>query len=102
MKDATKFAAPQYSTWNELDQKSFRVWLYNLLTTNVVSVTFTKRDGTERLMRCTLKSDQLPAVDRRDERQVSDTAISVWDTEKDAWRSFRFANVTSISFTLGE
>jgi hypothetical protein len=71
------------------------------LQTGIFEVTFTKVDGSERVMPCTLKEDLLPAAaPRSDEntkvRKVNDTNLSVWCTDKAEWRSFKVANVTSI------
>jgi hypothetical protein len=71
------------------------------LQTGIFEVTFTKVDGSERVMPCTLKEDLLPAAaPRSDEntkvRKVNDTNLSVWCTDKAEWRSFKVANVTNI------
>jgi hypothetical protein len=71
------------------------------LKTGIFEVTFTKVDGSERVMPCTLKEDLLPAAaPRSDEntkvRKVNDTNLSVWCTDKAEWRSFKVANVTNI------
>ena len=70
-----------------------------LLSENIVSVLFTKKDGTKRAMLCTLMSDHLPLVDKREGDEVkvikkqSEDSIAVWDIEKKAWRSFRIDSV---------
>lgn len=80
---------------------------YNsILHNNICVVTFTKRDGSERVMRCTLKSEYLPPVSNNGEfgkitevktsRKPSTTSISVWDLDKMAWRSFTVDSVKSI------
>lgn len=101
MNSATDFSAPLYTTWNEAEQARFREWLHGLLRSEIVNIEFTKRDGTLRKMRCSLQDKYLPATDKRDERQISNTAISVWDLDKDSFRSFRFDSVRHISFVLG-
>jgi hypothetical protein len=77
----------------ELDRTS----LLAELNTNIVTVKFTKKDGTERVMRCTLQKEFLPAVDTLDEavskRNKSVETVAVWDLEKEAWRSFRLDSV---------
>ena len=40
--------------------KKSRKWLIGLLESSPVEVTFTKRDGTERVMNCTLQPEYLP------------------------------------------
>lgn len=75
--------------------------LLDMLRNNVVTVTFTKLDGTERIMKCTLLGEYVPApaTNRQmllQENRGSDNNISVWDTEAQDWRSFRVSNVKSI------
>jgi hypothetical protein len=76
--------------------------LIDVLRNNVVTVTFTKVDGSERIMKCTLRDEFFPAapssgqVVLRD-NMGSDNNISVWDTEMSGWRSFRVNSVKSIS-----
>jgi hypothetical protein len=62
--------------------------LKELLKQDVVTVAFIKRDGTERHMRCTLK-DELIGVKTFSKRKEPDDMVTVWDLEKQAWRSFR-------------
>jgi len=67
------------------------------------SVTFTKADGSVREMTCTLMSEHLPkqAIDetvRHVPRRENDEVISVWDCDKQAWRSFRLDSVTKILY----
>ena len=71
-------------------------WLKN----GVCTITFTKVDGTTREMECTLNNHYLP--DQTDlEEQIqkvstkSDSVLSVWDTEKEGWRSFRLDSITN-------
>lgn len=66
-------------------------------------VIFTKVNGEERNMVCTLMEDVLPAAKKDDPltqkkvRAVNDKTIVAWDVNKDAFRSFRVENV--VSFT---
>lgn len=74
--------------------------LVELLKSNVVTVTFTKVDGTERTMKCTLLSEYVPAPSGKvllQENAGTDGNISVWDTEVNGWRSFRVSNVKSVT-----
>jgi hypothetical protein len=59
-----------------------------------VSVTFTKKDGTERVMKCTLKEDVVPSVESSKKENVG--VVVVWDTEKKSWRSFRMDSITNV------
>jgi len=63
-----------------------------------VSIKFTKKDGTTRLMRCTLKFDKIPKNKRPKNVDVSkilklikdNMILHVFDLEKHDWRSVPF------------
>ena len=63
--------------------------LKDVLTKSVASVTFTKKDGTSRVMRCTLKEELLPLeflngteqMEKKTRKQ-NDESLSVWDLDK--------------------
>jgi hypothetical protein len=84
-------------------------WLKESLHHFVMAVTFTKKDGTDRCLMCTLKKDQLPDVEK-DENGViikttraktpNDAAMSVFDVSEQSWKSFRFDTVTNIEVVL--
>lgn len=70
------------------------------LRTDEATVKFTKADGTERTMRCTLVESKIPADKRPkvSEAQTSSTvgsAVRVFDLDKGEWRSFRLMSVIS-------
>ena len=73
------------------------------LRLRICRVIFTKVDGEERDMHCTLQSHSLPekyqAMSPSDpaDMQPNDKVIRAWDINKGAFRSFRVENV--ISFT---
>jgi len=70
----------------------------NLLRQAVVTVVFTKGDGTVREMKCTLSEQFLPAQEiSESKRKSSPDACPVWDMEKQAWRSFRWDSISKIS-----
>jgi hypothetical protein len=68
------------------------------LRTDETTVKFTKTDGTERTMRCTLVESKIP-LDKRPkstETQTTSTAgsaLRVFDLDKGEWRSFRLTSV---------
>ena len=81
--------------------------LLTFLRHNELIVTFNKINGDERVMTCTLKEGVIPAPVAKDEeinrnREVKDEVQVVWDVNAKGWRSFRWANVKKIEFTLGE
>lgn len=70
------------------------------LKANVCEVTFTKVNGETRTMPCTLRADLVPAYERKTpvkEATAKESAtLSVWCTDKNAWRSFRVDSVTDV------
>lgn len=76
--------------------------LINQLKISEVTIIFTKKDGTERVLIATLDPSRLPVRESTEEtkREISTDAIAVWDTENQGWRSFNFANVISINGEL--
>lgn len=77
-------------------------WLTGILRDFVVEVKFSKKDGTDRVMRCTLQESSIPesAKPKGTNRAVSEDSIRVFDTEKNEWRSFRWDSVKSIRFEV--
>ena len=75
--------------------------LIDMLRNNVVTVTFTKVNGEERTMKCTLMAEYVPNAPTNKGQvllQESESkAVSVWNTELNVWRSFRVDSVKSIS-----
>lgn len=66
------------------------------LRDNILTVTFTKVNGEERVMNCTLISSYLPET--RSGSKSSDKVITVWDVDKNAWRAFRPDSVKSVNY----
>jgi hypothetical protein len=63
---------------------------------NVLSVTFEKKDGSERVMKCTLMADKLPPVEVTEGKATkaeNPDVLAVWDLEASGWRSFRLDSV---------
>lgn len=77
--------------------------LIGKLKNNVCIVVFTKKDGTERSMKCTLQEGIIPEATKEDPlsqkkiRALNEEVLPVWDTEKNGWRSFRIDSVKSFS-----
>jgi len=67
------------------------------LKTGIHTVTFTKVDGTERTMPCTLDETIIPVFEAKSDRKFSETALRVFVTDINEWRSFRIANVTALA-----
>jgi hypothetical protein len=93
----------------EKETEEFKNWTYGLLRDPQVEnlcITFTKKDGTERKMFCTLAeskipSDKLPKSETEATSQITGSAVRVFDTELSEWRSFRWDSVTKVEFSIG-
>lgn len=91
-------------TNQQVDWEKFSYWLKNLLKVEVVKVTFTKKDGTERIMQCTLNPALLPAntlLEAKKERKTNPDIMAVYDIENNGWRSFALTSVKTITVELG-
>lgn len=71
--------------------------LVDRLKQSIVNVEFTKADGSERLMNCTLKLENIPE-DQHPKSTIKSESdqIRVFDTDIGAWRSFNFGSVKTI------
>ena len=74
------------------------------LLENLRTVTFTKIDGTERTMKCTLNSKYIPdegkaVVIKKDEPDSANTptVLPVWEVDLKSWRAFRIDSVKGVS-----
>ena len=79
--------------------KKGRKWLAGMLEQSVVEVTFTKKDGTERVMNCTLLEDYLPETTGAGRSSGSD-ALAVFDVDADGWRSFRWDSIKAVKLSV--
>lgn len=72
--------------------------LQELLRNFVAIVTFTKKDGTERVMKCTLKQDIAIPHERKTERvkEPKDDLLPVWDIDAGAWRTITIPNILTV------
>jgi hypothetical protein len=74
--------------------------LVKILSEGIHTITFTKIDGTERTMLCTLDPAILPQMDTTEEkkvpRKINPDTMRVYVTDINEWRSFRIENLKSI------
>jgi hypothetical protein len=73
--------------------------LRTILHDHDCKITFTKVDGTERTMPCTLREDAMPqriVNEHHQTRLYKPETLSVFCLDKSEWRSFRVMNVTKI------
>jgi hypothetical protein len=83
----------------DLDIEGRNREIRNLLHSGVCEVTFTKVDGSVRVMPCTLDPSILPpapVVEGKQPKPQRSETVSAWCIDKKEWRSFRVANVTRI------
>ena len=73
-----------------------RAKLVERLERGEVIVTFTKKDGTERVMKCTLHEGVIPVIETKGARKPNDEVLAVWDMDKNAWRSFRLDSIKHV------
>jgi len=102
---------------SEKDLTLFKKWLKGHLTFGPVTVTFTKRDGTERVMECTTASSLVPVdlveevhytntdnpIDfpkPKKEKKVNEDVCPVYDLKSKAWKSFRWDSIKQVTFTI--
>lgn len=82
--------------------------MINHLREGVCQVTFTKKNGDQRVMLGTLNFEYIPEdkrpksdgnVDDNPDKPVNTDIVKVFDTEKSEWRSFRIDSVTDFFST---
>jgi len=64
----------------------------------VCTVTFTKVNGDERVMNCTLNADKMPKMEEKEggtKKKPNPDVLSVWDVTANGWRSFRWDSLKS-------
>ena len=91
------------SKWSEDQYNTFVSWLTDMLKMGEVTVTFTKKDGSERVMLCTLDPDKLPKIEvteNKKERKKSNEVIAVYDVESRGWRSFSVKSIKSVNIKI--
>jgi len=69
-----------------------RQTLTDLLSSDVLNVTFTKKDN-EQVMRCTLRNEMLP----KDKAKAVGEEFSAYDLDKQEWGSFSLDSIVKIT-----
>ena len=106
----------QYQEADDANRTIMRDWVRSLLQKQPITVTFTKADGTDREMLCTLNPEELPAIavqtgpvdgivseskkPRKDPKEPDPAVIKVYDLEAKSWRSFRMDRLKKITAEL--
>jgi hypothetical protein len=72
----------------------------NDLRHNVIEVTFTKVNGEDRIMRCTLMPNHLPPAYIEEDKQHEENfhvknpdVIACWDVQNGGWRRFHISSI---------
>lgn len=89
--------------WSDSDWDIFSRWVRGVLTVQPVTITFTKKDGSERVMSCTLREDMLPkqeVTEDKTPRKKSENTLAVYDLEANGWRSFTIRSVKRVEFAI--
>lgn len=86
----------------QFDKKLAREWLKGVLRDGEATIVFTKADGTERTMKCTLSEAKIPSefAPKNASRAKNDEILAVFDLENQGWRSFRWDSVKSINLSM--
>lgn len=99
----------QYQEADDVNKAVIRDWVKSLLQKGPATVVFTKADGTDREMRCTLNPEQLPEVpvvaksvdgivkESKQRKLPDEHSLRVFDLDKKEWRSFRFDRLQKVS-----
>ena len=75
--------------------EDFNAWLRD----GTVEVVFTKKDGTERTMNCTLVPEAYAGYEFAGSGSgLNDKIVTVWDTDKQAWRVVSNGSIISIAY----
>jgi len=85
-----------------MDLDNVKEWLPTVLKNCQASVTFTKKDGTERVMLCTLKEDKIVTEEKKTDRVKKENTdiLAVWDLDNNAWRSFRYDSIKHVELVI--
>jgi hypothetical protein len=101
---------------SEKDTKLFKKWLKSHLAYGPVTVVFTKKDGSDRVMECTTNLSLVPLVEEKvhitntenpidfptpkKEKKKNEDVMPVFDLEAKAWKSFRWDSIKEVRFEL--
>ncbi len=100
--DFSSIATASGGTDSYTNTPEFKDWLVTLLSDGKpTTVTFTKKDGTLRVMRCTRNPELIPAEQQpssESTRKASFTSVTAFDLDKQEWRSFLPETITHINY----
>lgn len=84
----------------DIMNQEWRDGLKTTLSQGEAVVSFTKLNGQERVMRCTLQEGIIPPYSEKGTQKnpPSGDVLVVWDLDIDEWRTFRYDRITSVKF----
>ena len=67
-----------------------------------VQIRFIKKNGEERVIKCTLQEGKFPLYEKKTDREKTPNKdiLSVWDLEKEEWRSFKLDSIKNVEFGI--
>tara|TARA_R110000851_G_scaffold56827_1_gene132764 strand:+ start:1403 stop:1663 length:261 start_codon:yes stop_codon:yes gene_type:complete len=69
------------------------------LTKGITELEFLKADGSLRKMKATLQETIVPHTDTKKDKEPNADICIVWDTDLEAWRSFRWDRLQTVKET---
>lgn len=80
------------------DNSSLKAELVEALATKEATITFTKKDGSERVMRCTRNIEKMDGWQPSEsgDRVIPDNLLPVWDLENNGWRSINIDTISRV------
>ena len=69
------------------------------LTKGITELEFLKADGSLRKMKATLQESIVPHTDTKKDKEPNADICIVWDTDLEAWRSFRWDRLRTFKET---
>jgi len=89
------------TTETELGKAIIKAGLRHVLRNGIATVEFTKKDGSSRVMKCTLDADLLPELHAEEEAErakktENPNMVNVFDVEAQGWRSFSLDRLTNV------
>jgi hypothetical protein len=78
--------------------------LSEMLRNRRLEVSFIKKDGSLRVMNCTLLEKYLPPLMEDAETTTKDNpdVLAVWDIDNNGWRSFRLDSITEVRIVIND
>jgi hypothetical protein len=91
----TSTISPNFSLNNSKES------IATLLRAHDAAITFTKKDGTTRVMKCTLREGVAIPYEKKTDRtrEAKDDILPVWDLEANGWRSVTVSAIQTIELS---